>query len=176
MPIDFIVPPLSWKEIEDVALDARRALGLETEAWFPIIEVLEKVLDRHFNVRLDVGDYDEMGEAEGLTSPDGTFIMLREDVYRGVCANEPRARFTAAHELGHLELHTNIPMARAPHRESVPIYRLAEPQANQFAAAILMPETFVQPWDDADALMLRFGVSFEAARNRLSNLRKRGKI
>lgn len=117
-----------------------------------------------------------MDDAEGLTCPNGKFIMLREDVYNGVWAGDRRARFTTAHELGHWTLHTNISMARARRGDGTPTYRLAEPQADQFAAELLMPEGFIGRWDDENDLMERFGVSFSAARNRLHYLRRNGRF
>ncbi|MFV0384755.1 ImmA/IrrE family metallo-endopeptidase [Paracoccus sp. (in: a-proteobacteria)] len=57
-----------------------------------------------------------------------------------------------------------------------PTCRLAEPQADQFAAELLIPEGFIDGWDDENGLMDRFGVSFSAARNRLRYLRKNGRL
>ena len=170
---DFIVPARRWSEIGDIANNLRRSLGLAEEPRLPVIELIEQVLDQKLGlVHLEVGDDKEMEGAEGLTSPNGEFIMLREDVYRGVWAGESRARFTTAHELGHWAMHTNIPMARSLRGDGTPAYRLAEPQANQFAAEILMPQRFIESWDEEENLMERFGVSWDAAHNRLKYLRK----
>lgn len=174
---DFIVPPRRWAEIGEIANNLRQNLGLAEQPRFPVIEMIEQVLDQKLNlVRLDVGDQHEMDGAEGLTCPNGKFIMLRDDVYDGVCSGDHRARFTTAHELGHWVLHTNISMARAYRGDGTPSFRLAEPQANQFAAELLMPENFVAAWDDETSLVERFGVSLSAARNRLSYLHNSGRI
>lgn len=174
---DFIVPPRRWAEIGGIANNLRHRLGLAEEPHLPVIELIERVLDQKLGlVRLEVGDRHEMDGAEGLTCPNGEFIMLREDVYSGVWAGDRRARFTTAHELGHWALHTNISMARARRGDGTPNYRLAEPQANQFAAELLMPEGFVDGSDDENDLMERFGVSFSAAHNRLRYLRKNGRL
>lgn len=174
-PPDFIVPPRSWSEIGRLANDLRQSFGLADEPCLPVIELIEQVLDQQLGVlRLEVGEHDEMAGAEGLTCPSGDFIMLREDVYDGVCARQPRHRFTAAHELGHWMLHTNISMARSQQGDGTPHYQLAEPQANQFAAEILMPEGFIHQWDTEEDLVERFTVSKGAACNRLQYLRKNG--
>ena len=173
--IDFIVPPRRWAEIGGIADNLRAKLGLAEEPRAPVIELIERVLDQRLGLlRFEVGSHDEMGRAEGYTCPNGEFIMLREDVYLGVWAGEGRARFTTAHELGHWAMHTNIPLARARHGDGTPAFRLAEPQANQFAAEFLMPKSFICALDDEDDLVERFGVSWEAARNRLRYLHKNG--
>lgn len=170
---DFIVPPRSWAQIGGVADNLRRRLGLAAEPHLPVIEMIERVLDQKLGlVRLEVGDRDEMDGAEGLTCPNGDFIMLRQDVYEGVWNGDRRARFTTAHELGHWAMHTNIAMARSKRGDGTPAYRLAEPQANRFAAEILMPSGFIELRDTEEDLMERFGVSWDAASHRLRCIRK----
>ena len=174
---DYRVPPLSWAAIGASADRFRQQFRLDGTPKAPVIELIEQVLDYQLNlVRFEVGSVEEMGCAEGYTCPSGNFIMLREDVYTRACAGEGRARFTAAHELGHWRLHTNIPLARVKHGDGTKPYCLAEPQANQFAAEFLMPERFIDAGDNEDILIQRFGVSWEAARNRLRYLRKNGRF
>ena len=171
---DYIVPPRRWADIEKGADKLRDSLNLTNLAYMPVIDVVERVLDQMLGmVEFTVGSREEMNDAEGLTCPMGKFIMLREDVYNEACAGESRARFTTAHELGHWMMHTNIPLARANRGDGTEPYRLAEPQANQFAACLLMPENFINhAFDDERELMIRFGVSFYAARLRLEWIRE----
>ncbi|GAB4359779.1 MAG: hypothetical protein Kow00114_12910 [Kiloniellaceae bacterium] len=174
---DFKVPPLSWEQIRAVSDNLRTNLGLASEPYFPIMEVIERVLDQRLGlVRLEVGTYAEMKGAEGHTCPSGDFIELRNDVYVAAWKGEGRARFTAAHELGHLLLHTNVPLARAKQEDNVKPFRRSEPQANRFAAELLMPPRFFAPSDDIGEVAKRHGVSMEAAHHRLSDLKKRGKL
>lgn len=172
--VDFVVPARSWDNVEAEANSLRKRLGLEHEARLPVIEIIELVLDQRLGLlRLEVGNRDEMKGAEGLTCPNGGFIMLRDDVYEGAWRGEKRHRFTTAHELGHWAMHTNISMQRCSKGDGTPAYRLAEPQANQFAGAVLMPARYIDlGWDDEEQLMERFGVSRDAAANRLRYLRK----
>ncbi len=139
----YIVPARSRADIEALAVTVRTTLGLQEQAYFPIIAVIEPVLSRLLpDYVFRVGEIAEMGRAEGHTSPDGTYIELREDVYEKACYGDGRARFTAAHELGHLVMHTNIVLMRAPEGQKTPAYCDSEWQANLFAAAILMPDRF----------------------------------
>jgi Zn-dependent peptidase ImmA (M78 family) len=173
---DFVVPARRWAEIGGIADNVRHRLGLWDDPRLPVMELLERVMDQRFGwFRLEVADHAEMEGAEGYTCPKGEFIRLREDVYAGAWRGDGRPRFTAAHELGHWAMHTNIPLARARRGDGTPAFRLAEPQANQFAAEILMPKRFITLSDDENALMERFGVSWEAARHRLSYLQKNGR-
>lgn len=165
---DFIVPPVSWDQLYEITSKLRDLVGLSHHPNFPIIEVIERVLAGGMElVEFQVWSHEEMGAAEGYTCPKGEFIALREDVYEAACAGDGRARFTAAHELGHFILHSNRPLARLPERASVKPYRLAEPQANQFAAELLMPREFMQRTDSAHDVVNRHGVSTEAAKMRL---------
>jgi Zn-dependent peptidase ImmA (M78 family) len=174
---DFKVAPRSWDEIAQICDRVREVLQLTNEPKFPIMEVLEDVLDHQLGlVRFEVGSNSEMGVTEGHTCPKGEFIELREDVYRLACEDDGRSRFTAAHELGHFIMHTNVPLARMAPNENVKPFRLSEAQANQFAAELLMPPRFFKAGDDEHEVMERHGVSRSAAIHRLSYLRKKGKI
>jgi len=174
---DYIVPPRSWDAIAMKATEVRCFAGREADPYFPIMDFLELVMDQRLGlIRLEVGSREDMRGSEGHTCPKGEFIELREDVYAAAWRGDGRARFTAAHELGHLFLHTNVPLARAEDSRAERPFRLSEPQANQFAAELLMPRSFFSRHDDESAVMERHGVSREAAGNRLAFLVKKGRI
>lgn len=173
----FKVPPRKWAEIADLSDQIRRSFDLSDEPEFPIMELLEEVLYQKLDmVELRVSSVRDMGASEGHTCPKGSFIELREDVYEDAWRGDGRARFTAAHELGHLVLHTQVPLARAADGEVVPPYRCSEAQANRFAAELLMPPRFFHPTDDAVTVADRHKTSLEAARIRLKDLRGKGAI
>jgi len=171
-----IVPPMSWAKIEQVTNDLRSQFGLVDEPYFPIMNFLEHFMDRHGFFRLEVGSHAEMRDDEGRACPRGEFIELREDVYEKAWDGDGRARFTVAHELGHWCLHSNVVLPRAKHEVEIPHFRLSEPQANQFAAGLLMPDFIFGPEDMEQVVMRRHGVSYEAAKTRLRYLRGKGKI
>ena len=123
-----------------------------------------------------------------VRTDDGEFVV-------GVHATQPRVRqrFTIAHELGHLVLHPGRPIiveqlkrgARVNWRDgaSSGAKDTEEIQANQFAAALLMPTKLLEGdyWrlvkagvDDEDLLVERlarnYDVSPQAMRFRLLNL------
>lgn len=172
----FRVSPRSTADIAATAMKIRAHLGVEAEPYFNVVGLLEDLLYQEWDqVRFEVCDYEEMDDAEGHTCPSGTFIALREDVYRDACNGEGRARFTVAHELGHLVLHTNQPLRRATAGE-LKAYQSSEWQADMFAAQLLMPRQFFSWIDTERAVMARHGVSYTAAQKRLNYLKKEGKI
>lgn len=176
-PEDYLVPPLKWNYIDHKATQLRSLLKMAEQPYLDIVRMVENVICNAMEVsEFQICTRMEMGPAEGLTCPQGTFIRFREDVYQRACNGESRARFTFAHELGHLMLHRNAPLARASRHDGTPPYMLAEPQANRFAAALLMPEGHIFKQDESADLVNRFGVSWEAASNRLSDLKKKGKL
>lgn len=175
MSEDFRVAPMSWDAISKSADDVRKALGLDG-AYVPIVDVIEKVLDQQLDLlQFRVSTHQEMGHTEGNTCPLGRFIELREDVYRLAVAGDGRARFTAAHELGHWILHAKRPLARLKPHERIPAFERSEPQANQFAAELLMPRQFYRLRDTAAALARRHGVSVHASELRIAFMEKRAR-
>jgi Zn-dependent peptidase ImmA (M78 family) len=174
---NFIVPARSWDNIEQVAQGWRSGFGLDQTPFTPIMQMMEQVLDNRLNCfTLIPVEVEEMGPAEGYTDPDGQFIMLREDVYKGAWRGEVRDRFTAAHELSHWAIHTKIALARAMPGQDVPAFRLSEPQANQFAGELLMPAKFFSRFDTIRDVMERHGVGYQAASHRLDYLTRKRKI
>ncbi|WP_170349673.1 ImmA/IrrE family metallo-endopeptidase [Ruegeria atlantica] len=175
---DYRVSPLKWTQVDGVADRLRELLHLTDIPYFPVVEVLENVLPLVVGDEADfsfqVGTVDEMGNAEGLTCPEGSFIRIREDVYEEACSGGRRPRYTLAHELGHFLLHTgqNQPFARTDRFEKLRAFESAEKQADRFAATLLMPEQHIMAFDNTNAVMERFGVSKTAARIRLEKLGK----
>lgn len=117
-------------------------------------------------------------------SPDVHGSVAKEDglVEIDVRAEDPpvRRRFTIAHEIGHAVRHLED---GTTHVDSARFFRLEqtehgaqdhEVEANQFAAALLMPEAWVRDhfasWRDPVVLAIRFGVSADAMKYRLRNL------
>ena len=175
----FLAPARRWDEIQQIAYAVRNILvkqGLPDVPAFPVMEFVEFILPKllpEFSVF--AGDHSTMEGAEGLAAPDGSHIEIREDVMRKAWAGEGRARFTVAHELGHLFLHSNQKLQRAP-SSAIAYFRNSEKQADHFAASLLMPHTMISADDTCETLVMRFGVSSIAAEIRLKYLTKKGLI
>lgn len=169
------VPGMSRTQIATRANLLRFQVELLTGACpdaFPVTEYIEQILQ----VALPALDFailddEEMGGLEGATWPDRLQMRLSNTVYEGAAKGERRARFTVAHELGHLFLHRGIPFARAvPTGVSLPRYECSEWQADEFAGALLMPFSLVKRCRTVLELMDLAEVSQQAAEVRLSKL------
>lgn len=168
------VPPQSRASIRELALTVRKMLGVDS-LHFPIIQVLELVLPRlDKDYVFEVGNIADMGPNHGLTYPAMKTIVLREDVYEKALAGSGRDRMTAAHELGHLLLHSNVALARAERMEDIKTYENSEWQANCFGGELLIPASHRSD-------IVRMGiheiathceVSLEAADKQLKEMRK----
>jgi len=174
----FRVTPRSVDNIRDGALYIREALYI-TLSFFPLIEVVEQVLPRMFpEYVFDVRDKADMVNEYGkgtlaMTTPAIARLEVREDVYEELCANDGRARFTVAHELGHLFLHQDTGgFARFNRHTAMKIYESSEWQADNFAAELLMPLDFAINCSGIESIMAMFGVSYTAAEIRWKLVKK----
>jgi Zn-dependent peptidase ImmA (M78 family) len=166
-----IVPPLSAREVEQFADDARAHLGLAPDDRVSMTPLLEQVLYDY------IDDYDfrvaedrEMGSLDGLTDSTRPIITLKNSVYHALQRGDHRARMTAAHEFGHLLLHCRVPVGYASSSRRDPL-RDPERQADIFASAFLMPrEAFVRCSTVAE-VRRKFGVSMDAALCRARRLK-----
>lgn len=102
----------------------------------------------------------EMGDVEAAVSPDKMLMHIREDVYENLCVNDPRARFTVAHEFGHLILHDGTTLNRGSGTHK--IYEDSEWQANRFAAELLAPLEGCKGLG-IEEIMQKYGVSYQCA-------------
>jgi hypothetical protein len=117
-------------------------------------------------------------------------IVLSEKTYMGLLDEKPHDRFSMAHEIGHVVLHSTelVRMAELPHfvpalsrrkESNHSSYRDSEWQANAFAAALLSPARGVvaleasHPWGLEEAVAEQFGVSLTASHIRVGIVRGR---
>lgn len=98
-----------------------------------VYEYLEHVWPDWNMVPLERND---MGILLGETRPADKIIALRNDVYEGMCRGEQEHLFTAAHELGHMVMHSNLAFARME-ADSQFILVSYEKEADLFAEALL---------------------------------------
>lgn len=175
--IDYEVSPTNRASLMALADSIRTFLRIETP-FFPISQVVEVVLPKVSGMEdlvLTIGDMAEMGDDHGLTFTDRKEIRLREDVYEGVRKGKGRDRFTLAHELGHLLLHSNQAYQRNMRlAKDIPAYRSAEWQANTFAGSLLMPHSYLKEKQDCFQIVADCGVTIDAAMTHTRLLAKGG--
>lgn len=170
---DRIVSPRTKRELEAIAEQCRTALDLGLDGRVSMIPILEEVL---YEIIPGYGFHVEedkvMGRLEGLTDTHRPIIKLRNSTYQALERSDGRARFTAAHEFGHLVLHCGLPTYRAFSDEYQPLHD-TERQANIFAAAFLMPARSFRACNSVREAMHKFGVSHDAVMCRSRNLNHR---
>jgi Zn-dependent peptidase ImmA (M78 family) len=165
---------------KDIEREARRLLESNVVTRAPVpVEQLAKAL--HIDVRYSAG-------AEDVS---GALIRNEKSVVIAVnsAQHENRQRFTIAHEIGHFLLHKGTRVHfdedfRINYRNSVSsdATEQDEIEANAFAAALLMPESFLRrdwlrlkPRDNSipeaiKTLGIRYKVSTKAMELRLVNI------
>ncbi|MGY4294618.1 hypothetical protein ACVWXN_002713 [Bradyrhizobium sp. i1.4.4] len=170
--IVYQAPARSGASIEDLADAVRQAFGLSNVDFFPVVPLVELGLP-HLKpgILFDVVEAELLGPRMGAVNPLTGDFMIRDDVYDGAVRDEPRHRFTLAHEVGHAMMHVGTLNRLPTNLGNVPIYCDPEWQANRFAGALLMPRHLMAQCKSVDEITRRFGVSREAAVARIKTLK-----
>ena len=173
----FRVEPRSVLDIRRHATHVRKVFGITPNTtFFPMAEFIESWID--WGITYDIVDSTELPiGVEACCFPEKAIVQLTLHTYESACLDNPRARFTVIHELGHLALsHT-----RTFHRESnqgleIKAFEDSEWQANTFAAEFLMPADDIRRRGlrTAGELILEYHVSDMAAQKRIKLLHKQG--
>lgn len=160
---------LSDDEIEREANRLRESLGLHEGPIFNIVLLLETKMPsliRGFRMEIFTRDQKHI-EAFSRTLPPR--LYLRKDIHSLALRDDPRTRFTVAHELGHLWLHARH--ARLHRGGDVPSsmlqLRKQEEEARRFAAAFLMPSELASQFSDPALLSEYCNVTVDVAMFRL---------
>jgi len=189
-----LVPPRSNLEI---ALEAYQFLQrVASERYdnpgpLPVADLLEFELEDLFGYEFDVQELQPPLEA--TTDASTKELIVSHRTYKAlVRQDDPRARFTIMHEIGHIVLHAPYlrwisARGKKPqrfNRGTIPAYMDSEHQADVFAAAALMPQRAVAKVVEAcrrrgfskeetiNEISRVFRVSYSAAGIRLRNFKK----
>lgn len=163
--------PLSRNDIRKMVGKLRALVGKKNDLYIDVIALLERmmyILDPEFSFDI-VADY-ELREM-AVTYPDKHLIVIKESVYHGAIRGNGRDRFTIMHEISHYILHdkSSISFARG---SMIKTYEDPEWQANAFAGEFLMPSHLICKMT-VDDIVLRCGVSRQAANYQLNTIRNR---
>lgn len=158
------VLPMSAGSLEAYAQNVRDALGFRSLPRIDCEAVFDLILPQALpGFEYELRERSEMLNAEGYAAPDERRIILREDVFLGACEGRGRDRFTAAHEIGHVLLHSSDRLVHARSNGRPPAYACPEWQANTFASELLIDRRQVPPGSTEAVLMEMFGVTAAAA-------------
>ncbi|MEO6606840.1 MAG: ImmA/IrrE family metallo-endopeptidase [Aestuariivirga sp.] len=174
---DWLVSALSAKTIHAGAQNLRCMLGF-ADSYVPnLCGILEHHL-RNLVPQYDFAVVDEIklengGFAEAQTEFSPPRITFNLASYQKLLSDEPHARFTAAHEIGHLFLHEGHRVLNRMPEKSRAMFqsRSAEWQANEFAAAFLAPEHLLREFESPDDAAQSMLVSLRTAQIRMTQLK-----
>ncbi|MDM8005621.1 MAG: ImmA/IrrE family metallo-endopeptidase [Phycisphaerae bacterium] len=134
----FLKPAPAIRRIEERATDClKRCLRKLRISEIPLPVPVDDWIEGPLGIRFGIADLSHLGaDVVGAA-----FIKDREIlVSEGIVSQEPRYRFTCAHELGHMALHQDV--RNTFHETDTGRFSRFQPyerQADRFAAAFLMP-------------------------------------
>jgi len=160
------------KKIRGVARDYRSALGISDQAAPDMLDVLNRLSKTFPNLRVEIVQDSDAPNAEAWVSSRG--LVVKESVVKSLAYGDPRARWTLAHEIGHLALghrgrlfRASGPARRIPQRE--------EREASIFASEFLAP-TQLAEGKSVEEIRRLFQISHAAASIRIAELKSTDKV
>lgn len=179
-----IVPPQSYKSIgteSEKLLQILYPQGLQSPCSIPIIKIVNDnmIFEELTGFRLVVDDLTP--GVLGQTDFSQNLITIPSEIFYAALAGDGRARFTIAHEVGHVWLHNNYfqgcileNKVAVANRSNIRTFEDPEWQAEAFASAILMPASMVkqsrQQGLKIQDIQDRFEVSHKAVVKRLEKM------
>lgn len=167
-------------QIRAIAREVRQRLGIDKQYAPELWSILRKLDQKYPGFKLKVVSDEHLPRIEAKANSKSFVLKVRESFDSALkYYGDARARFTIAHELGHLFLgHPgNQPRVHADSRfdgQSIDIE--LEREANIFASEFLMPSDLVTPSMSAGEISRRFQVSIDAAARRTFELQDSSKI
>lgn len=178
------MPSMSWADVEAHAkrfIHAACHDCIDAPMPAPLVELFEGGLTRLLGISYGV---DELRGTEAFFDPKNNELILSEETYHGLLRHEGRARFTLAHEIGHIVLHRPyFKEIQRDHRRAILLrrgdlkpYQNPEKQADVFASELLLPRRHVvallNDGAELEDLVRIFRVSFDAARVKIERIQR----
>lgn len=171
--------PKTAEQIRAVAREARQRLGIDKQHAPDLWAVLGKLPEKYPHFRLKIVPDAHLPHVEAKANSKAFVLKIRESFETALkYYGDHRARFTVAHELGHLLLDHpgSQPRVRSYHStDRPPTDAVLEKEANIFASEFLMPTNLVDSSKSPDEISRLFQVSVEAAARRSSELKDNSK-
>jgi Zn-dependent peptidase ImmA (M78 family) len=164
---------LDDEDFERAAQMLRIKLGIDDQLHLDVVDVLRQL--KHHGYITDyvrVSDR-SLPEADAQYDPDKRIIYLREATYSAAQRGDKRARWTIAHEVGHVALNHRQTRNRSSVSRNIEkiaqTIRRDETQAHKFAAALLAPfnRANFSLQTTAQQVAIKFGISLPAAEQRI---------
>lgn len=157
----YAVDPLSWAKINNQAIATRARILAWADRPDGLRFPAEIIPDFIESMGITFRTTTDSDDKEGWIDPLKNEFVLHEDVYRAGYLGENRARFTFAHELGHVILHfkqldkllnrRNLGGQVMFRGNEIKPFRSAEWQANVFAGSLLIPTNHLRDLEQMGA-------------------------
>ena len=164
--------PVSRLDVRRLVDYIRMITHTENDIYFDVMSLLEfdmvKLID---GFELEIVESKKMPNLCGETIPSQKKIRLNEEIYVKALEGDGYARFSVAHEIGHLIWHTpeSISLCRLKHGEKLITYEDPEWQADAFAGELLMYHPLVKNMSPLE-IELKCGVTRKAAITQYSKI------
>ena len=152
-------------EMRRSANEFRNRMQLDHLRCIPIIPVFESLPKIFKGWNYEYVEDEELPNCHARTIIDEKTVLVRNSVYEGACQGRGRDRMTIAHELGHVVVHGQNPLAlNRDFNQDWPIRTCEDPewQAKCWAGEFMTPKQYVEGWNAFDIVEI-CGVSSEAA-------------
>ncbi len=157
--------PLSRQQIRDFSTQIRKAVQMDDHPFMDVQSLIDFILPKIMpGFYYDVRSIQEMGEKHGEAAPSEGRISIRADVFDGMVAGVGRDRFTVAHEISHLLLHTPDRIVLNRRGGTPPPFRDPEWQANCLAGELLAHHKFINQYSTVHEMARKAGISLPAAK------------
>ena len=166
--VDYSVEPRSRAELRKLAFQIRKVLGLESQLYFPIVELLDVLEETLEGFSYSIIPDDEMpANKHADTNVYTSEIRIKESVYEGARNGNGRDRMTIAHEFAHFMTlcFLGFKLSRTFGKGKPEAYKDPEWQAKCLAGELLMPYELTEGMG-INKLVDACGVSYAAAEYR----------
>ena len=176
MSTDYKVRFRPYAKVSELALDARRKLGVAHLFSFNIIRLIDGLVGKTFGrlgeLHLDI--FDDHPEHLAYVSFNPLTLHVDKEIWKLAGLGEPKSRFVLAHELVHLLMHEHHEQAYSEDGSGrltfIQPEESAETQANWFAACLLAPDHLARECGDETELCLQFDFPEDYASIRLDDM------
>lgn len=152
---------LPEETIEKRAAYIREKVGMEHIYALDMDSVLLRLMKKSSLFRIQRSNIGELEDDEAFMNCESHVMLLSSVVFDNLKANEKRAKFTAAHELGHYVLGHSGNTRRSKDKGIylTPRQRIQEDEANRFAAFLLVPTELALNCNSSKEIEDKFQVS-----------------
>ncbi len=169
MAVDYSVEPRSRADLRHLAYKIRKALHLEDQLYFPIVERLDNFEEKLDGFFYSIIPDDELSRNKHADINVNTGeIRIKESVYEGARRGNGRDRMTIAHEFSHFIIlcFLGMKLSKTVYGEEIKPYKDPEWQAKCLAGELLIPYEQTIGMTTGE-IVEKCGVSYPAAEYRM---------